>query len=138
VVLGHEDHVLRARGDDQVDERLRVPGVDSSLGRFAEALVGKIRAVRRGVMRGCVAIRKFHRVPVPLGVRAVLLDLLRVVPDQLGQRAVLGRERGHGADRPVDEDAELRVVEPGRQLVCVEALEIGREGDQFDHAPSMM
>ena len=102
VMLGRQHVVLSARVLEQLDPALRVPlggGEHRDEVVVVEALAVRLRVV---------------------GVRRIV-GILQVLPVPLGVFLADRCPAGHRVDAPVDEDAELGVVEPVRRLV-------GRQG----------
>ncbi|TKW49467.1 hypothetical protein CTA1_456 [Colletotrichum tanaceti] len=119
VVLGRDDEVLGAGVGEQVDPRLGVEprGVEVREGVVVRP-VGAVGREPVAVKVGAVALRVVGRVPpVPLGVALV------------GRRVAPARD---GVGAPVDEDAELGVVEPPGALVPGEAAGVRRPRRQAD------
>lgn len=98
VVLGRQDVVLGARVRDQLQPGARVELLRRE--HRDEVVVDEVLAVLLGVVCVGRAVGVLLVLPVPLRV---------LLPDR--------RPRGYGVDAPVDEDAELAVVEPVRRAV---------------------
>ncbi len=123
VVLGGEHHVARAGGAAQVGQGVEVGARRGVVEGAHEIVVGVVLAVHLRVVQGGGTALDLHGVAVPLGVRVLAQHPARsVLDEQLLNVGHPWRPPRHRVEAPVDEDPELGVVVPDRDLVRPQRL----------------
>ena len=116
MVLRDEHHVARPGRLEEVGPRLGLPARVAGEELLHERVVGQVAVVLAVVRLGRAALDG-EGVLVPLDVRRAAHRLLppAAAAARSNGESVTGAKAGHGGRGPVDEDAELGVVEPLRQ-----------------------
>ncbi len=124
VMLGDEDDVFGAGIGEGLGPVGRIPSLQPVQETGAEILVGCV-VVGRGMEFRAVALRHLDRVPVPFAIRRLGDGDVVLVAEGLRDRSGFRREGGDREQAPMDEDAELGILEPLRHGMRGERVERG-------------